>query len=208
VTGPYFAVETPDGLDGWTALSTLATDTAVLSTKIEATRVALGSAVDLRAAASIDFLGVAARVLSPVVGWAATEGRVAVLDPAAVWWRASVPGPMRLAVRVGTWRSVSPAALLESAVRPLIEPVLAAYRDLFTISEQVLWGNVASALNGAAAGVATARASALVAEVLSLGELAGTARSLPPRFVRNSCCLYYRVPGGGLCGDCVLRADR
>jgi iron complex transport system ATP-binding protein len=21
---------------------------------------------------------------------------------------------------------------------------------------------------------------------------------------RTSCCLYYRVPGGGLCGDCVL----
>ncbi|MFD2121439.1 (2Fe-2S)-binding protein [Streptomyces cirratus] len=24
-------------------------------------------------------------------------------------------------------------------------------------------------------------------------------------FTRRSCCLYYRVPGGGLCGDCVLR---
>ena len=23
-------------------------------------------------------------------------------------------------------------------------------------------------------------------------------------FRRRSCCLYYRVPGGGLCGDCVL----
>jgi hypothetical protein len=24
-------------------------------------------------------------------------------------------------------------------------------------------------------------------------------------FRRNSCCLYYRVPGGSLCGDCSLR---
>ncbi|MEU7551440.1 (2Fe-2S)-binding protein [Streptomyces sp. NPDC044571] len=24
-------------------------------------------------------------------------------------------------------------------------------------------------------------------------------------FVRRSCCLYYKVPGGGFCGDCVLR---
>ena len=24
-------------------------------------------------------------------------------------------------------------------------------------------------------------------------------------FRRRSCCLYYRVPGGGVCGDCVLR---
>ncbi|WP_372507037.1 (2Fe-2S)-binding protein [Actinomadura madurae] len=23
-------------------------------------------------------------------------------------------------------------------------------------------------------------------------------------FVRNNCCLYYRVPGGGMCGDCGL----
>jgi len=22
--------------------------------------------------------------------------------------------------------------------------------------------------------------------------------------VRASCCLFYRIPGGGLCGDCVL----
>ncbi|MGI5249917.1 (2Fe-2S)-binding protein [Actinacidiphila glaucinigra] len=26
-----------------------------------------------------------------------------------------------------------------------------------------------------------------------------------PAYVRRSCCLYYRVPGGGLCGDCALR---
>ncbi|TDC76951.1 ferric iron reductase, partial [Actinomadura sp. 7K507] len=24
-------------------------------------------------------------------------------------------------------------------------------------------------------------------------------------FVRHNCCLYYRVPGGGMCGDCGLR---
>ncbi|TDD91462.1 hypothetical protein E1293_02390 [Actinomadura darangshiensis] len=22
--------------------------------------------------------------------------------------------------------------------------------------------------------------------------------------MRNNCCLYYRVPGGGMCGDCGL----
>ncbi|MGH3410268.1 MAG: (2Fe-2S)-binding protein [Streptosporangiaceae bacterium] len=25
-------------------------------------------------------------------------------------------------------------------------------------------------------------------------------------FRRHSCCLYYRLPGGGLCGDCALAA--
>ncbi|WP_350325223.1 (2Fe-2S)-binding protein [Streptomyces katrae] len=42
------------------------------------------------------------------------------------------------------------------------------------------------------------------------GALAGTGSfvhepGLGVAFVRRSCCLYYRVPGGGLCGDCVLR---
>jgi iron complex transport system ATP-binding protein len=25
-------------------------------------------------------------------------------------------------------------------------------------------------------------------------------------FARRTCCLYYRVPGGGKCADCLLRA--
>jgi len=28
------------------------------------------------------------------------------------------------------------------------------------------------------------------------------------QFVRHSCCLPYRVPGAGTCGDCVLTASR
>ena len=29
-----------------------------------------------------------------------------------------------------------------------------------------------------------------------------------PAFTRRTCCLYYRLPGGGLCGDCVLHQRR
>ena len=40
------------------------------------------------------------------------------------------------------------------------------------------------------------------------GGTAARPRRLRPgrraRFKRTSCCLYYRVPGGGYCGDCVL----
>ncbi|WP_250213408.1 (2Fe-2S)-binding protein [Acrocarpospora catenulata] len=44
-----------------------------------------------------------------------------------------------------------------------------------------------------------------VAASLELGRLRGTGRFAgEPFFVRRSCCLYYRVPGGGTCGDCVL----
>jgi hypothetical protein len=201
----FFTVETPDDLDGWTTLATLASDAAVLSAKVDATRATLGADAELRAVASIDFLGVAARVLSPVLDWAVIDGRAAVLDPTAIWWRPAVPGPMRLAMDVGAWRDATAANLFDAAVRPAIAPLLIAYRDRFALSEQVLWGNVASALNGAAAALGRSEASGLVRGLLSLNELADTARSLPPRFVRNSCCLYYRLPSGGLCGDCVLQ---
>jgi FhuF 2Fe-2S C-terminal domain len=204
MTDAYFAIETPDDLREWTTLSALASDATVLSAKVEATSAALGAGTDRRVAASIDFLGMAARVLSPALGWAATDGRAPLLEPDAIWWRPAVPGPMRLAMDVRSWRDASAAALLDDTVRPAIAPVLAAYGTAFALSEQVLWGNVASALSGAAARLGTARAYKLVGDMLSLGELAGTAQSRPPRFVRNSCCLYYRLPGRGLCGDCVL----
>jgi ferric iron reductase protein FhuF len=98
--------------------------------------------------------------------------------------------------------------------------VAAAFGTTFRLSPQVLWGNVASALAGAAGLLAEAfpaRAEAagqLTAELLRQGPLRGTGEvvqpdpALPRRFlVRRSCCLFYRVPGGGTCGDCVLVPD-
>jgi ferric iron reductase protein FhuF len=58
---------------------------------------------------------------------------------------------------------------------------------------------------------AAARAADVAARLLDTGSLAGTgdrsAPSEPDRhwsFRRRSCCLFYRVPGGGTCGDCIL----
>jgi ferric iron reductase protein FhuF len=55
------------------------------------------------------------------------------------------------------------------------------------------------------ASVSLGRGTALAGAIMSQPPLAGTARVLPPGFVRNSCCLFYRVPGAGLCADCILR---
>ncbi|NJC66215.1 (2Fe-2S)-binding protein [Planosporangium flavigriseum] len=109
---------------------------------------------------------------------------------------------------------------MEVAVGALLTPVMTAYRTRFVLSPQVLWGNVASALAGAAGMIADAypaagdRAGAVVARMLELPPLAGTGALVRPdpahprRFlVRRNCCLYYRIPGGGTCGDCVLTRD-
>jgi hypothetical protein len=57
-------------------------------------------------------------------------------------------------------------------------------------------------------------AGRLAERVLARPPLAGTGVLIRPdpararRFlVRRNCCLYYRIPGGGTCGDCVLTAE-
>ena len=97
-------------------------------------------------------------------------------------------------------------------LRPIVAPVLEAFGRTFALSPQVLWGNVASSLAGALTMLRAARpdradaATRLVGELLDRGTLAGTGDLDPagPSFVRRSCCLFYRVPGAGICGDCVL----
>jgi hypothetical protein len=121
--------------------------------------------------------------------------------------------------QLGSDRDLSEAAALVSGrVHDLTGPLAAACGAAFRLSQHVLRGNVASALAGAAAVLAVAfprraeTAGRLAAQVLAAGWLRGTGpyvRPDPARprwyLERRSCCLLYRVPGAGLCGDCVLR---
>ncbi|MFJ3978241.1 (2Fe-2S)-binding protein [Streptomyces sp. NPDC090021] len=165
-----------------------------------------------RVAASTAQFGIASRLWSIGLGCAALDGRVPDLAADRVWWRLPEEGSLQL------W-------LPEPAARPvdgLGESVLgnltlleADLRRRYGVSPTVLRGNAASGLVGALrvlidrvpGGAAVEVVRALLAEG---GALAGTGtfvheEGLGVAFVRRSCCLYYRVPGGGLCGDCVLR---
>ncbi|MFE3883788.1 (2Fe-2S)-binding protein [Streptomyces lydicus] len=100
--------------------------------------------------------------------------------------------------------------LLDGPIRELVDAAAP-----FSVSLRILWGNVASAVNGASAGmVAAAPALARPARTaallfLSRPQLRDT-HTLDPhngRFRRRSCCLIYRAApdaSGALCGDCVL----
>jgi hypothetical protein len=184
--------------------------------------------VEERVAASIVFGGLAARLVSPSLGAAVVGGAALRLTVASLWWRPVDGGPVPLAATpvdgaavgdLATGRDLDSAAavLTEFCVQGLAGPMAAAFGTAFRVSPQVLWGNVASALAGAAgmlAEVLPGRAEAagrLTAEILARGPLRGTGElarpdpAQPRRFlVRRSCCLLYRVPGGGTCGDCVL----
>ncbi|GIJ60250.1 (2Fe-2S)-binding protein [Virgisporangium aurantiacum] len=63
-----------------------------------------------------------------------------------------------------------------------------------------------SAGAGARDGSGVDRARRIVERLLARPPLAGEATVVRPpwRLRRANCCLYYRVPGGGYCGDCVL----
>ncbi|MFJ3876237.1 (2Fe-2S)-binding protein [Streptomyces sp. NPDC090077] len=169
-----------------------------------------------RVAASTAQFGIASRLWSVGLGCAALSGRLPDLDPGRVWWRLPAAGSLEL------WLPEPdadlPAGALGESVLGALGPLEAALREHHGVSAKVLRGNAASGLVGALRvlldRVPDAEGAAAVELAGSLladdGPLAGTGSfvhepGLGVAFVRRSCCLYYRVPGGGLCGDCVLR---
>lgn len=252
--GPYFAWEPwpdaepdpeadPDlepgqnlepGPPAWRPLRQL-TDPGVIAERVDAARLVLTrmsgrsrAEIGERVVASIVFLGLASRLLSPILAAAAVGKALPVPDGERMWWRPVDGGPIPIAYRglsavdcAGRDAAAVASTLTRTATRGLVEPVLDAFRHRFGLSPQVLWGNVSSALGGAAGMIAdtapghAARAAAIVRRALSQPPLRGTAtltRPDPARprwfLVRRNCCLYYRIPGGGTCGDCVLTPER
>lgn len=165
---------------------------------------------DLRIAASLVHLGHATRLWSPVLACAIGHGVVPDLDDLQ---RADDGAQLRLPRPVGV-PADSPGALYRVVVSEHMRPLAAGLR--VKLAPPLLAGNIASALVGAAGALLTARPDrrrAIVEttrDLLDTGVLAGSGVIAGPRlgFRRNSCCLFYRLPGGSLCGDCVLHGTR
>ncbi|MEU4421034.1 (2Fe-2S)-binding protein [Actinoplanes sp. NPDC024001] len=231
--GPYFVWEPWDGTPGWRPLADLL-DPGVVTDRVDVARRSLARMGGLepddiaeRVVASIVFLGLASRLLSPPLAAAVAGDALPGARADRMFWRPVDGGPMPIAYRdltaetcAGQDPATVAAVLTGTVVRGLAEPILEVFRDRFTLSPQVLWGNVASALGGATGMITdaepalAARTAAVVGAMLELPPLRGTAtlnRPDPARdrwfLVRRNCCLYYRIPGGGTCGDCVLTPE-
>ncbi|MFT4187211.1 MAG: (2Fe-2S)-binding protein [Aeromicrobium sp.] len=199
--GPFFAVEEVGG-EGWRTLDELVHGTG-LAERVDFTRRALAERarveVEERVAASTASLGIFARLLSPVIGAALLE----VPAPSDPRWQAGEAGPLRLAATTRADPEV--VGLIDTTLAPLVDRLAADHG----VSATIGWGNAVSAVHGACRMAAQAaptlrpRAADLLADLLRHPRLADTA-DLGPPLVRRSCCLYYRLPGGGYCGDCVL----
>ncbi|GAB2831864.1 hypothetical protein GCM10027176_40160 [Actinoallomurus bryophytorum] len=208
--GPFFAMDTdPDTADHplWRPFTALCG--RALPDQIAAVRSRLGTD-EARVAASLLFQGIAGRLWSPVLAVAAAHGVVPDLDPAHLYWRAMSPGPVLLSAPEARGLPADATAVRRVVVERHLRPLAEAVRAVTPVAEGLLWGNAASALTGALAVLVRARpgsseaASRLVGDLLDLPPLEDTGALGPFGFRRRSCCLYYRVPGGGLCGDCAL----
>lgn len=195
--GPFFAVDTSPGVPDdplWRPLTELYG--RALSDQVGTARMVLGNC-EPRVAASLFFQGIAARLWSPALAVAAT-GITVDLDPSRVYWRAASPGPVLLAIPSP---AVAAGTLYGEVVTRNLAPLVAAISTVTPVAEGLLWGNAASALAGAARTLSSAAAE-LVSDLLMTPALRGTL--IPGSLQRRSCCLYYRIPGGGKCGDCSL----
>ncbi|MFI1704044.1 (2Fe-2S)-binding protein [Streptomyces griseoruber] len=172
-----------------------------------------------RIGASVAQQGLAARLWSAALGCAVLYGALPDLDPRLLRWDPDGSAPDDLWLTEVGALPADAATLAAVVLDGHLEPLSAALRAHHRVAPGLLRGNAASALAGAARQLeqwahthgrpgTAARARALTAELFTHPLLADTGiRTGTPvgtAFRRSSCCLYYRVPGGGVCGDCCF----
>ncbi|MGY1642704.1 (2Fe-2S)-binding protein [Geodermatophilus sp. SYSU D00703] len=222
--GPFFRVE-PGAGPGWTTWARLCDDPVVLRGRLAEVRAVLAAGpgrpdVEPAVAASLTHLGLVARLVAPVLGTALLTGSLPVAPAAHVHLRLSGSNPLPLAVSATAAVDAGSAEEVAGSfaghwLAPVVAPLSGAVRACHPVSPRVLAGNTTSAVAGALRMAAEARpdlagrAAAVLDELLRAGPLAGTGRRRDDgSFVRRSCCLFYRLPGAGTCGDCVLERPR
>jgi ferric iron reductase protein FhuF len=192
-----------------------------LDALLASVRAALGGC-EPRVAASMFFQGYASRLLSPPLACLAVNGCIPFVRADRLCWRHPADQMIELGLTAdGGWAG-SGRRLIEQLVAASFEehlqPLADALRRRVRISAGLLTGNAASALVSGLALLAGRLGSdwrSLAAHALAQPALRGGGRwgASPGHgsdgkavFVRRSCCLYYRVEGGGLCADCPLAA--
>jgi FhuF-like iron-sulfur protein len=210
--GPFFRLEAVGEASDASWLPVADLPSGALARLAGHTAEQLGTA-EPRVAASITHLGLAARLWSPVLGCGLLRGVVPDLRSLAV--ASAPPARLRLSPQ-GRSAADSPgelAALSAGAVGPPLARLAAGLP--VALPAGLLRGNSASAMAGALRVLVdydsrlTAPAAELARMLLRTDALRGAGTFADAgglSFRRRSCCLYYRVPGGGLCGDCCFTA--
>lgn len=221
--GPFFALSTHRAgcVPPWQPLQTLLEPVSIGRRSAQLAQVLASDArtdaghADSRVAGSVLQLGLVARLVSPWLGLAALGVPVAV-GVRNLRWIPSPSSSFPLSVDGASLGSDQASASAEWA-RILTQDLLAAVVNAVHGSPQVLWGNVASAVNGAVSASSATRPDlapamrTVAVELLAALPVAAsnTGQVGTSTFQRRSCCLMYRMAAGSsdaLCGDCVLRS--
>ncbi|MEW2292855.1 (2Fe-2S)-binding protein [Streptomyces sp. NPDC006743] len=145
-----------------------------------------------------------------------TGGTTTGTEPAAAPEAAPAPATAPEAIAIADTATDAVATTVARVVlHAHLEPLAAALRARYRLAPGLLRGNAASALAAAARQVrgwarqdgrteAGDLAHDLAVRLLAHPALAGAGTLGATGFRRRSCCLYYRVPGGGVCGDCCF----
>ncbi|MET7289216.1 (2Fe-2S)-binding protein [Streptomyces sp. NPDC005573] len=168
-----------------------------------------------RVAASLAHQGLAARLWSAALACAAVYGSVPDLDPRRLRWDVPAAAPDDLWLTGVRPLPGDPDTLVDGVLRGHLQPLGEALRSRYGVAAGLLWGNAGSALAGAARELdrwarvhgrtdVAERARVLTDALFAHPLLAGTGTRGGTAFRRGSCCLYYRVAGGGVCGDCCF----
>jgi ABC-type cobalamin/Fe3+-siderophores transport system ATPase subunit len=204
----YFALGTGPLNDGWRPVQQLYEDTALLSETVGRVKARM-DVTEVRVAVSTFFLGFAAQLWSIGLGSVVGYRMLVDLSPQHLLFRES-DGHIALHIEhpALAQRDDLRAALADIVLDRHLEPLAAALRRLGPISEKLLQGNTASALLGAARVFDRDRATTsgweLARHICADPRLSAAVRFHDTDYRRTSCCLYYRTPHGGLCGDCAL----
>lgn len=221
--GPFFAVERHDVgtpiQEPWRPMNEILDAAEVLTDRVRAVRevlaVSAGCApcdIEPRVAASVMHLGLSARLISPMLGYAALTGRMLKVDLDTARWQPAPGGAFPLSLPWDVRDRLTAEGFIDGPIAQLVSATLRTVK----LSPGLLWGNVASAVNGAAMVIATSRPDlGGRAYEMSAGILAGRrlrdSTHTPPGagFRRRSCCLIYRTASPtpqAICGDCVFGA--
>jgi hypothetical protein len=213
--GGFFSVElhqpASEPAPPWHSMAELVGDPAVLTERIEQVRRTLAAGrplatIEPRVATSIGQLGLATRLLSPALASAAS-GAPIDLDWTTMRWQPGAGGAFPLSVQLTSATGFAAVVLHSMSL------LNTAINRVNPVSPLILWGNVGSALNGAATMLARLRPGLaetgydLARSVLVDGPLAMANPLVGPGFRRQSCCLLYRASPYGraaICPDCVL----
>lgn len=201
---PFFVLDVGRPDETWTSGVELLDGSPALATTLD-TIGARYRTTERRVAASLFFLSYTARLLCPTVAARVLGGAVPDVRPANLWWRYSPAEGLQV-------RLAEPTA--GPGIAEAMGPVVEAIREESGVAAGLLWGNAASSVAGGLRTVARSGAAtvedclAVGAELFAEPPLIGTGEfvEFPGEVVfrRRSCCLYYRLDGGGTCGDCPL----